>query len=79
MLTIVANYKYLILVFALFLGLRSLSRVSCDWCQEERIAGLVWRCVRCLDYHLCSQCYMADSHSTRHQFLRLHHKDPNKR
>jgi E3 ubiquitin-protein ligase mind-bomb len=47
------------------------SDVDCAWCQAEDLVGCVWRCIHCLDYHLCSQCYLTDRHSTWHPFFRV--------
>ncbi|CAI8033700.1 E3 ubiquitin-protein ligase MIB2 [Geodia barretti] len=45
--------------------------LECSGCGGESIAGCVWRCVHCLRYYLCTPCYMKDSHSVWHHFMRI--------
>ena len=59
-------------------GLRHL-RVMCDWCRIEGLSGMIWKCVRCFDYYLCSQCYMSGRHSLEHEFERINSKQLTKR
>ena len=48
---------------------------KCSSCHVQQIAGILWRCVNCLGYYLCTLCYMADKHSPEHEFLRIDTKD----
>ena len=45
--------------------------VRCLGCKVDGIAGMLWRCVKCSDYYLCSLCYTAGRHSIEHEFLRI--------
>ncbi|CAL4158048.1 unnamed protein product [Meganyctiphanes norvegica] len=42
----------------------------CDGCKKQGIAGMRWKCFRCMDYDLCTNCYMADKHDLSHPFVR---------
>ena len=42
---------------------------ECDGCSATPIFGLRWKCCRCHDYDLCTQCYMSSQHSLEHPFL----------
>ncbi|XP_076044605.1 E3 ubiquitin-protein ligase mind bomb 2 isoform X4 [Oratosquilla oratoria] len=42
----------------------------CDGCKRQGLAGMRWKCARCYDYDLCTQCYMADKHDLTHPFIR---------
>jgi len=53
--------------------------IACDWCQVKGLAGSIWRCRKCLDYFLCTTCYMSGKHSLMHQFERIDSKDIKKR
>lgn len=46
------------------------SNVVCDGCSKGGIAGIVFRCAQCPNYHLCAACYGADVHDTEHSFIR---------
>ncbi|XP_035211065.1 E3 ubiquitin-protein ligase MIB2-like [Stegodyphus dumicola] len=45
--------------------------IICDSCRKQGIAGMRWKCTRCYDFDLCTQCYMSDKHDLTHPFLRL--------
>jgi E3 ubiquitin-protein ligase mind-bomb len=45
--------------------------VQCACCGVGIIWGFLWRCVRCLEVSLCSQCYATGGHSTLHPFMRV--------
>ncbi|XP_064642010.1 E3 ubiquitin-protein ligase MIB2-like isoform X2 [Lineus longissimus] len=45
--------------------------IVCDACKKQDVMGMRWTCLKCKDYDLCSQCYMADKHETNHSFLRI--------
>ncbi|XP_042895609.1 E3 ubiquitin-protein ligase MIB2 [Parasteatoda tepidariorum] len=45
--------------------------IICDSCRKQGIAGMRWKCTRCFDFDLCTQCYMSDKHDLTHPFLRL--------
>jgi E3 ubiquitin-protein ligase mind-bomb len=55
-----------------FTGVRH-QNIVCDACKKQDIMGMRWTCLKCKDYDLCSQCYMADKHETNHSFLRIDH------
>lgn len=44
--------------------------VVCDGCSKCGIAGIVFKCEQCANYHLCSSCYGADLHDREHPFIR---------
>lgn len=46
------------------------TEIICDGCGIRGISGILWKCSRCHDYDLCTQCYMADMHDLQHPFLR---------
>ncbi|XP_077510088.1 uncharacterized protein LOC144121047 isoform X3 [Amblyomma americanum] len=45
--------------------------INCDRCHQRGIVGRRWKCAVCLDYDLCSACYMSDEHDQDHAFLRF--------
>ncbi|XP_055949840.1 E3 ubiquitin-protein ligase MIB2-like [Argiope bruennichi] len=45
--------------------------IICDSCRKQGISGMRWKCTRCFDFDLCTQCYMSDKHDLTHTFLRL--------
>ncbi|VDH99791.1 E3 ubiquitin-protein ligase mind-bomb [Mytilus galloprovincialis] len=45
--------------------------IICDICKTQGISGMRWKCTKCLDYDLCTDCYMNDKHDLGHAFLRL--------
>ncbi|XP_023209720.1 E3 ubiquitin-protein ligase MIB2-like [Centruroides sculpturatus] len=45
--------------------------IICDACRKHGIAGMRWKCNRCYDFDLCTQCYMSEKHDLTHPFLRL--------
>lgn len=51
------------------LGVRH-SNVVCDGCSKGGIAGIVFKCAQCSNYHLCSNCYGSDLHDKDHPFIR---------
>lgn len=42
----------------------------CDGCKDHGIFGMLWKCVRCFDFDLCTVCYMNDTHDLSHPFRR---------
>ncbi len=54
-------------------------KVQCEWCREFVRSGLLWKCVRCLSYYLCMECYTTEKHSTCHEFDRIDSGELNKR
>ena len=47
------------------------SQLRCHGCLVEGIAGMLWKCVKCFEYHLCTPCYAAGKHSVEHSFHRI--------
>ena len=47
----------------------------CDTCRQQPIHGIRWKCAECINYDLCSTCYMSDKHHLRHRFYRILVKD----
>ncbi|CAN7984895.1 unnamed protein product [Ixodes hexagonus] len=45
--------------------------IICDACRKQGISGTRWKCARCYDFDLCTQCYMADKHDLTHCFVRF--------
>ncbi|XP_049519876.1 uncharacterized protein LOC119446117 isoform X2 [Dermacentor silvarum] len=45
--------------------------INCDACGELGIFGKRWKCQLCIDYDLCTACYMAGKHDRKHPFLRI--------
>ena len=43
----------------------------CDTCRQQPIHGIRWKCAECINYDLCSTCYMSDKHHLRHRFYRI--------
>ncbi|EDW28509.1 GL18910 [Drosophila persimilis] len=46
------------------------SNVVCDGCSKAGIAGIVFKCAQCANYHLCAFCYAEDLHDLEHPFIR---------
>ena len=44
--------------------------IVCDTCKRQGISGMRWKCKKCHDYDLCTQCYMDDKHDITHPFVR---------
>ncbi|KAM5248898.1 E3 ubiquitin-protein ligase MIB2 isoform 4-T4 [Ctenodactylus gundi] len=44
--------------------------IICDCCRKHGLRGMRWKCRVCLDYDLCTQCYMRDKHDLAHAFER---------
>ncbi|XP_037808555.1 E3 ubiquitin-protein ligase MIB2 [Lucilia sericata] len=63
------NQYDLIIVDNAQVGIRH-SNVVCDGCSKGGIAGIVFKCAQCCNYHLCSYCYGADIHDKEHPFIR---------
>ncbi|XP_018803462.1 PREDICTED: E3 ubiquitin-protein ligase MIB2 [Bactrocera latifrons] len=63
------NQYDLIIVDNAQVGVRH-SNVVCDGCSKPGIAGIVFKCAQCSNYHLCANCYGADLHDTDHTFIR---------
>ncbi|KAM7359635.1 E3 ubiquitin-protein ligase mind bomb 2 isoform 1-T2 [Cochliomyia hominivorax] len=63
------NQYDLIIVDNAQVGVRH-SNVVCDGCSKGGIAGIVFRCATCVNYHLCSFCYGNDLHNKEHPFIR---------
>ncbi|GAB6018437.1 hypothetical protein CHUAL_000145 [Chamberlinius hualienensis] len=47
--------------------------IICNACKKHGLAGIRWKCIKCYDFDLCTQCYMADKHDLSHTFLRIEH------
>ncbi|CAC5385240.1 MIB [Mytilus coruscus] len=48
------------------------SHVQCDGCGENPLRGIRWKCRNCINYNLCTRCYMEDEHdSNGHKFKRI--------
>ncbi|CAH1773486.1 unnamed protein product [Owenia fusiformis] len=45
--------------------------IICDACKKQGVMGMRWKCTKCFDFDLCTQCYMADQHDLTHSFLRF--------
>ncbi|XP_043643652.1 E3 ubiquitin-protein ligase MIB2 [Drosophila teissieri] len=63
------NQYDLIIVDNAQVGVRH-SNVVCDGCSKAGIAGIVFKCAQCPNYHLCAYCYAADLHELEHPFIR---------
>ncbi|XP_034472739.1 E3 ubiquitin-protein ligase MIB2 isoform X2 [Drosophila innubila] len=62
------NQYDLIIVDNAQVGVRH-SNVVCDGCSKG-IAGIVFKCAQCTNYHLCAFCYGANLHDLEHSFVR---------
>eukprot|EP00099_Drosophila_melanogaster_P007874 NP_001260554.1 mind bomb 2, isoform B [Drosophila melanogaster] len=63
------NQYDLIIVDNAQVGVRH-SNVVCDGCSKAGIAGIVFKCAQCPNYHLCAYCYAEDLHDIEHPFIR---------
>ncbi|XP_002067159.3 E3 ubiquitin-protein ligase MIB2 [Drosophila willistoni] len=63
------NQFDLIIVDNAQVGVRH-SNVVCDGCSKAGIAGIVFKCAQCANFHLCAFCYAADLHDLEHPFIR---------
>uniref|UniRef100_A0A8C2J431 Dystrotelin n=1 Tax=Cyprinus carpio TaxID=7962 RepID=A0A8C2J431_CYPCA len=42
-------------------------RVHCHACKAFPITGLRYRCLKCLNVHLCQSCFLTERHSRKHK------------
>ncbi|CAI8023114.1 E3 ubiquitin-protein ligase mind-bomb [Geodia barretti] len=54
---------------------RSYSKHRCHVCRKKRVYGVMWRCLHCPEYYLCSVCYLANHHCSLHRFTCLLDRD----
>lgn len=47
------------------------TNVSCHECKKQSIEGIRWECSDCVNFNLCSLCYMNDKHPLDHVFNRI--------
>ncbi|XP_068753853.1 E3 ubiquitin-protein ligase MIB2-like [Montipora capricornis] len=47
------------------------TNVPCNECKKQEIEGMRWECCDCVNYNLCSLCYMNDKHVLDHGFSRV--------
>ncbi|XP_044164850.1 uncharacterized protein LOC122948817 [Acropora millepora] len=47
------------------------TNVPCNGCKKQAIEGIRWECCDCVNYNLCSLCYMNDKHVLDHGFNRV--------
>ena len=40
----------------------------CNACGLDPVTGMRWKCVRCHEYSLCTECYMTGKHILEHEF-----------
>ncbi|XP_075541784.1 uncharacterized protein LOC142575893 isoform X1 [Dermacentor variabilis] len=45
--------------------------IYCNACGELGILGKRWKCQLCIDFDLCTTCYMEGKHDQKHPFLRI--------
>ena len=43
----------------------------CNGCGLDPITGMMWKCVRCHEYSICTECYMTGKHILDHEFDRF--------
>ena len=43
----------------------------CNCCCMDPITGMMWKCVRCHDFIICTECYMTGRHILDHEFDRF--------
>ena len=44
---------------------------ACGACGLDPITGIMWKCARCLEYSICTDCYMSGKHILYHEFDRF--------
>ncbi|KAL6456028.1 hypothetical protein MHYP_G00358790 [Metynnis hypsauchen] len=44
-----------------------LHRVRCHACKAFPISGLRYRCLKCLNVHLCQNCFLTETHTRKHK------------
>ncbi|KAM7099039.1 E3 ubiquitin-protein ligase MIB2 isoform 3-T3 [Molossus nigricans] len=44
--------------------------IICDGCKKHGLRGMRWKCRVCVDYDLCTQCYLSSKHDLTHAFER---------
>ncbi|KAL4220974.1 E3 ubiquitin-protein ligase mib2 [Mactra antiquata] len=49
--------------------------ITCDNCNEYPVIGFRWKCGTCVDYDLCTRCYMEGKHELSHGFMRMEVED----
>lgn len=47
------------------------TNVSCNECKKQAIEGIRWECSDCVNYNLCTWCYIDDKHPLDHGFNRV--------
>ena len=47
------------------------TNVSCSECKKQSIEGIRWECSDCVNFNLCSSCYMNEKHALDHVFNRI--------
>jgi E3 ubiquitin-protein ligase mind-bomb len=51
-------------------GVVHIGEVCCA-CGLDPITGIMWKCVRCLEFSICTECYMTGKHVLNHEFDRF--------
>ena len=44
---------------------------ECCACGLDPITGIMWKCVRCMEFSICTECYMTGKHVLNHEFDRF--------
>ena len=65
-----ASMSISVLLVYIYIGLVH-PQMRCHGCLVEGIAGVLWKCVKCFEYFLCTPCYAAGKHCVEHPFSRI--------
>ncbi|TWW63769.1 Dystrotelin [Takifugu flavidus] len=57
-------------LYRLFISQSISHSVRCHICKTTPITGLRYRCMRCVNVHVCQSCFLRDKHTRKHK---LHH------
>lgn len=49
--------------------------IVCDACRKSDIEGMRFKCLKCMDFDLCTNCYMNSKHEMNHKFVLLETPD----
>ncbi|XP_063734256.1 dystrotelin-like [Eleginops maclovinus] len=54
-------------LYRLFISQDVRHAVCCHTCKTRPFTGLRYRCMKCVNVHLCQSCYLTDKHTRKHK------------
>ncbi|XP_061760630.1 dystrotelin [Nerophis ophidion] len=58
---------WLPVLFRLSVSQKVVHNVRCHICKTFPISGLRYRCMRCVNFHLCQSCFLSERHTRKHK------------